>query len=148
MSAAATDAPQTAASVARQTIVTADGVEVGQVTHHTRGDGTQPPAELGDPAEWGVATVEMDESVMQPKIEACTVPDSGGKWCYGWFLTGTTATSKYCYSNYYHRTKSHKSSVTIGAVTVGSGWVARDETSNANRTTGSAYTCKTYYATR
>ncbi|MEU1534101.1 lactococcin 972 family bacteriocin [Streptomyces fagopyri] len=118
------------------------------ITYHTRGDGTRPPAELGDPAEWAEASFKMDESVIQPKVEACTNPDSGGKWCYGWYLTGATATSKYCYSNYDHQTKTHKSSVNIGNVAVSSGWVAAKQTSNAHRTTGSAYTCKTYYATK
>ncbi|MFF1258777.1 MULTISPECIES: lactococcin 972 family bacteriocin [unclassified Streptomyces] len=118
------------------------------IEYHTRGDGTQPPAELGDPKEWGVAEFEMDPTVIRPQVEACTNPDSGGKWCYGWYLTGAAATDKYCYSNYAHQTKTHKSSVNIANVTVSSGWVSKGSTSNAHRTTGAAYTCKTYYATK
>lgn len=104
--------------------------------------------ELGDPEEWGVATIEMDDSTIKPLVEACTNPPSGGKWCYGWYLTGSTATQKYCYSNYYHGTKTHKSSVTIANGSVSSGWVAKGDYSNANRTAGAAYMCNTYYATK
>ncbi|MGX1794702.1 lactococcin 972 family bacteriocin [Streptomyces albidoflavus] len=145
---ASADAPQTAVGTTTEVITLADGTEVGQVTHHQRGDGTQPPAELGDPEEWGVATIEMDDSTIKPMIEACTNPSSGGKWCYGWYLTGATATKKYCYSNYYHGTKTHKSSVTIANGSASSGWVAKGAYAKANRTTGAAYTCKTYYATK
>ncbi|MFD6045930.1 lactococcin 972 family bacteriocin [Streptomyces koyangensis] len=144
---ASADAPRTATDPRVEAITTMDGTEVGQVTHHKRGDGTQPPAELGDPEEWGVVTIEMDDSTMRPMVENCDNPPSGGKWCYGWYLT-EAGTKKYCYSNYYHGTKTHKSSVTIGNGSSSSGWVGKGEYANANRTVGMTYVCKTYYATK
>ncbi|MFF3877118.1 lactococcin 972 family bacteriocin [Streptomyces sp. NPDC001978] len=79
---------------------------------------------------------------VSPTSEAC-VPASGGNWCYGDYLT---TSGKYCYSNYHHYTKVHKSSVKIAGVTVSSGWVAANDYSNAHRTAGAAYTCYTYYS--
>ncbi|MFF4225348.1 lactococcin 972 family bacteriocin [Streptomyces abikoensis] len=141
---ASADEPQTAAVTANAAAVGADGSGVGQVTTHKRGDGTKPPAELGNPSEWGVAKIGMDASVgsARPDQEAC-VNASGGKWCYGWYATPD---GKYCYSNYYHYSKDHKSSVKIAGTLYSSGWVRANDTSNANATAGLAYTCYTYYS--
>ncbi|MFE2922868.1 lactococcin 972 family bacteriocin [Streptomyces goshikiensis] len=94
---------------------------------HKRGDGTNPPAQLGNSKEWGV-------------------PASGGKWCYGWYLTGVDATQKRCYSNYYHGSKTHSSSVKIGGSYINSGKTSPNNIANASWTTGAAYTCYTYYS--
>lgn len=49
------------------------------VTTHHRGDGTQPPAGLGNPSEWGVVTFKMDASAdtIRPLSESCVSPSSG-----------------------------------------------------------------------
>ena len=48
----------------------------------------------------------------------------GGTWSYG-------VGSKYVYSNYYHKSKTHKSSV-IGKTTNSSGWTRKGVTSKAS----------------
>ncbi|MFI8092660.1 lactococcin 972 family bacteriocin [Streptomyces sp. NPDC086080] len=74
---------------------------------HTRGDGTQPPAELGDPAEWGVATITDATG----DFTAQTVLNiGGGKWSYG---KNYTTDGQYCYSNYYHPSVMHGSTVKL-----------------------------------
>ncbi|WP_330239999.1 lactococcin 972 family bacteriocin [Streptomyces sp. NBC_00525] len=118
------------------------------VTVHHRGDGTQPPAALGNPSEWGVVTIKMDDSAgtVRPLSEAC-VNASGGKWCYGWYTTEVSTGNfrKYCYSNYYHYTKGHSSTVKIAGGT-NKDWAPANGTSNAHLTAGFAYTCSTYYS--
>ncbi|WP_371799506.1 lactococcin 972 family bacteriocin [Streptomyces sp. NBC_01707] len=118
------------------------------VTVHHRGDGTQPPAELGNPSEWGVVTIKMDAAAgsVSPLSEAC-VSASGGNWCYGWYTTevSTGVFNKYCYSNYYHYTKSHASTVKIAGGTR-KDTAPANATSNAHLTAGLAYTCSTYYS--
>jgi hypothetical protein len=136
---AAADVSQAATVTANGTVVAADGSEVGQVTFHKRGDGTKPPAELGNPSEWGVVVIKMDDSAVTP--QAC-IGASGGNWCYGYNLT---TDGKYCYSNYYHSTEFHHSTVKIGGGTI-SGYAAPGKTSYANLTAGAAYTCNTYYS--
>lgn len=84
------------------------------ITVHHRGDGTQPPAELGNPSEWGEVTFKMDASAgtVTPLSESCVTPSSGGTWCYGWYAKQSGATPlKYCYSNYLQSTKGHASTV-------------------------------------
>jgi hypothetical protein len=61
------------------TPATADSTQIGAtsaLTVHTRGDGTQPPAELGNPKEWGVVKLTMDASAgsVTPK----TIVEVGG----------------------------------------------------------------------
>ncbi|WP_078912926.1 lactococcin 972 family bacteriocin [Streptomyces sp. NRRL S-646] len=128
------DAPATASAAASGATVTV----------HYRGDGAQPPAELGNPSEWGVVTFKMDASAesVSPLSEAC-VNASGGKWCYGWYITGVA--SKYCYSNYLHQTEWHHSTVKIAGKTA-KGVAAPGDASHANITAGAAYTCSTYYS--
>ncbi len=135
-----------AANGAQTATGTADGSGVGQVTTHQRGDGTKPPAELGNPSEWGVAKIKVNSSAhsVRPDQEAC-VPTSGGKWCYGW---RTTTSGKYCYSNYLHGSKWHASSVKIAGSKRSSGWVKPGSASNAHLTLGLAYTCYTYFKIR
>ena len=43
-------------------------------------------------------------------------------------------TQKKVYSNYYHPTKKHKSSVSIGTTAATSGWVSKGQTSYASAT--------------
>ncbi|MER7694823.1 lactococcin 972 family bacteriocin [Streptomyces sp. NPDC097610] len=118
------------------------------VTVHHRGDGARPPAELGSPSEWGVATFNMGASAdsVSPLSEAC-VPASGGKWCYGWYTTEVSpgVFNKYCYSNYLHETKGHASTVKIAGGT-DRDHAAAGDVSEAHRTAGFAYTCSTYYS--
>ncbi|MEU6513679.1 lactococcin 972 family bacteriocin [Streptomyces sp. NPDC046978] len=111
------------------------------ITVHTRGDGTQPPAELGNPKEWGVVELKMDDSA--GSVRPMTIIEvGGGTWSYGWnAVTG----GKYCYSNYYHGSVQHGSTVKIAGDSLKSVVVA-GETSNAHLTRGAAYTCETYYA--
>ncbi|ANP52357.1 hypothetical protein J2Z21_008258 [Streptomyces griseochromogenes] len=139
----AVNGPQAAPVAADGTVVAADGSEVGQVATHKRSDGTKPPAELGNPSEWGVVKIEMDTSAgsVRPDSEAC-VPASGGKWCYGWY---TTTSGKYCYSNYLHGTKWHSSSVKIAHSSLSSGAVKPGSASNAHITAGLVFTCYSYY---
>lgn len=59
---AAAGGPQAATVAGDGAVVAVDGSEVGQVTIHKRGDGTEPPASLGNPSEWGVVEIEMDAS--------------------------------------------------------------------------------------
>ncbi|MFG2359709.1 lactococcin 972 family bacteriocin [Streptomyces sp. NPDC048521] len=54
----------------------------------------------------------MDDSTVTP--QAC-INASGGNWCYGYNLT---ANGKYCYSNYYHPTKMHHSTVKISGARI------------------------------
>jgi hypothetical protein len=136
---AAADASQAATVTANGTVVAADGSKVGQVTLHKRGDGTKPPAELGNPSEWAAVVIKMDDSTVTP--QAC-IGASGGNWCYGYNLT---TDGKYCYSNYYHPTKMHHSTVKIAGGS-NTGYAFAGQTSYANRTAGAAYTCETYYS--
>ncbi|MFH9087698.1 lactococcin 972 family bacteriocin [Streptomyces sp. NPDC017673] len=136
---AAADASQAATVTADGTIVAADGSEVGHVTLHKRGDGTKPPAELGNPSKWGAVVINVDASSVAPKT---CIGASGGNWCYGYDLT---TDGKYCYSNYYHPTEIHRSTVKIAGGSLTAGAYA-GETSYAHMTAGAAYTCYTYYA--
>ncbi|MFE9355062.1 lactococcin 972 family bacteriocin [Streptomyces olivaceoviridis] len=133
---ATADAPATAGAAA-------------SVTVHHRGDGAQPPAELGNPSEWGVVTFRTDAPAdsVSPLSEACVSPSSGGTWCYGWYTTEVSpgVFNKYCYSNYLHRTKWHSSTVKIAGKTARATAAPGDE-SNAHLTAGFAYTCSTYYS--
>ncbi|WP_244162774.1 lactococcin 972 family bacteriocin [Streptomyces bungoensis] len=136
---AAAGTSQAATVTANGTIVAADGSEVGHVTLHKRGDGTKPPTKLGNPSEWGAAVIKMGDSSATPK--AC-VGASGGTWCYGYDLN---TDGKYCYSNYYHPTKIHRSTVKIAGGSLTAGAYA-GETSYAHLTAGAGYTCYTYYS--
>lgn len=135
---AAADASQAVTVTANGTVVAADGSKVGQVTFHKRGDGTKPPAELGNPSEWAAVVIEMDDSNVTPK--AC-IGASGGNWCYGYNLTSD---GKYCYSNYYHPTKDHHSTAKIAGGS-NKAYAFAGQTSYANRTAGAAYTCEAFY---
>ncbi|WP_308798729.1 lactococcin 972 family bacteriocin [Streptomyces sp. UH6] len=112
-----------------------------KVTIHTRGDGTKPPAHLGNPTEWGVAEIPMDDSTggVRPMVIENV---GGGQWSYGWYLT---TGGKYCYSNYYHLTVEHGSTVKIANHSV-KDIVPAGDTSNANRTAGAGYVCYAWYS--
>ncbi|MGJ5754991.1 lactococcin 972-like bacteriocin [Streptomyces puniciscabiei] len=111
------------------------------VTIHTRGDGTQPPAELGNPKEWGVVKLTMDDSAgsITPKT---IVEVGGGKWSFGW---NAVTDGKDCYSNYYHPKVGHSSTAKIAG---GSDydWSRANQTSSAHVTGGGAYTCYAYWS--
>ncbi|MGW0544867.1 lactococcin 972 family bacteriocin [Streptomyces griseoincarnatus] len=118
-------------------VLSADTVTV---TTHTRGDGTQPPAELGDPAEWGVVTITAGST---GGITPQTVLDiGGGTWSYGKILNGD---GQNCYSNYYHPTVMHGSTAKVLQQTQksveGAGKWAK-----ASVTSGALHVCETYYA--
>ncbi|MGW4300452.1 lactococcin 972 family bacteriocin [Streptomyces sp. NPDC004646] len=112
----------------------------GKPVIHTRGDGVKPPAELGNPSEWGVVRLEIKDSAVQPKGNTCENV-THGKWCYGYDLVSA---GKKCYSNYIADVK-HKSTVRVQNVDHSSGWVAKGATSYANSTQGAAWTCFAYY---
>ncbi|QHY97090.1 Bacteriocin [Streptomyces sp. S4.7] len=119
----------------------AEDSPISRIVVHTAGDGSQPPAELGNPKEWGVVTLALDDLAGEftPKT---IIEVGGGTWSYGWEARND---QKYCYSNYYHRTVDHGSTVKIANGTVKAVAFA-GQTSNANRSAGFAYTCETYYA--
>lgn len=54
----------------------------------------------------------------------------GGVWDYGTKVTSIN--EKTVYSNYFHPSKTHKSSCSIGTTFVSSGWVAAGKTSYAS----------------
>ncbi|MFG2980274.1 lactococcin 972 family bacteriocin [Streptomyces sp. NPDC048258] len=142
---AAADDSHAAIVTANGAIITADGAKVGQVTLHKRGDGTKPPAELGNPSEWGVAAIKVPTSAGSFGTRGYTCLDnvSGGRWCQGYELV---TAGKRCFSNYLHGTKTHRSSVKLAGVIDTSGWVDPGQVANAWYTAGAGYTCYTYYA--
>ncbi len=118
-----------------------DGLTAGQPVIHTRGDGVKPPAELGNPSEWGVVKIEINDSTVQPLGNTCKEV-THGTWCYGWESAGVDG--KKCYSNYRADT-GHLTTVRVQNVDYSSGWVPKYKTSYANVTIGLAYTCYAYY---
>ncbi|WP_282795057.1 lactococcin 972 family bacteriocin [Streptomyces sp. CC224B] len=108
---------------------------------HKRGDGTEPPAELGDPEEWGVVEIAMDDSTGGPATKKI-VEVGGGKWSYGWMAL---TSGKRCYSNYYHLKKKHGSTAQLGGMT-SKDVVKANETSNASVTGPGRHTCVTYWS--
>ncbi|WP_237534907.1 MULTISPECIES: lactococcin 972 family bacteriocin [unclassified Streptomyces] len=100
------------------------------------------PEFLGEPKEWGMVAINMDDSsqVVQPlKI----VNKGGGTWSYGTIVNGS---QKRCYSNYQHQTKYHSSTVILGSNTR-KVFANAGDTSNASLTNGSSFTCHAYWAT-
>jgi len=129
------------ATGADNTVVEADnGLVTGQPVIHQRGDGVNPPAELGNPSEWGVVKLEIKESAAQLRGNTCQ-DVTHGRWCYGYDLVSA---GKKCYSNYIADVK-HKTTVRVQNVDHSSGWVAKGDTSYANSTQGAAWTCYAYY---
>ncbi|GHF17389.1 hypothetical protein E5082_15640 [Streptomyces griseoluteus] len=116
------------------------GLTVGQPVIHKRGDGVNPPAELGNPSEWGVVKIELTNSAVQPLANTCKTV-THGKWCYGYELNSD---GKKCYSNYIANVK-HKSTVRADNIDYGSGWVAKGDTSYAHVTVAPVTTCYSYY---
>lgn len=112
------------------------------ITVHHRGDGTTPPAELGDPKEWGVVKLVMNDSEGSTIKPMTIVSVGGGTWSYGWEARND---AKYCYSNYYHRSVGHGSTVNMAGYII-KGHADAGQTSNAHHTAGFAYTCYTYYS--
>ncbi|MBD9733330.1 lactococcin 972 family bacteriocin [Streptomyces sp. H28] len=110
------------------------------ITTHYKGDGTQPPAELGDPKEWGVVEFRPgSHGAITPKT---ILNIGGGKWSYGKNLT---TDGQYCYSNYYHPKVQHGSTVKVSKWT-NKAVASKGKWSYANITAGAAYTCETFYA--
>lgn len=85
-----------------------DGLIPGQPVIHERGDGVNPPAELGDPSEWGVVKLEINDSPALVQGNTCENV-THGKWCYGYDLVSA---GKKCYSNYIADV-SHKTTVRV-----------------------------------
>lgn len=131
----------TATSSAR--VLDLSTLKAGQPVMHKRGDGVKPPAELGNPSEWGVVKIEIPKSggSVRPLGGTCKQV-TRGQWCYGWEPAGSL---KKCYSNYL-ASVNHTSSVRVVNVDYSSGWVRAGLTSNAKSTAiGHAYTCYSYY---
>ncbi|MGW2406032.1 lactococcin 972 family bacteriocin [Streptomyces sp. NPDC001739] len=139
-SAAANDS-RAATVTANGAIVAADGAQIGQITIHKRGDGTQPPAELGNPSEWGV--IEVPASAARTLGSTCLDHVSGGKWCYG---TELVTSGKRCFSNYLHNSKTHASAVKMAGVWDKSGPTSKTKVARSWYTAGAGYTCNTYYS--
>lgn len=132
------------AAGALATPAAADGARTGAtstITVHTRGDGTRPPAALGNPKEWGVVTFTVGGSAAS--VHANTIVNvGGGKWSYGW---NVVANGKDCYSNYFHHAVGHSSTAKIAG---GSDydWSRANQTSSAHITGGGRYTCSAYWS--
>ncbi|MET8132249.1 lactococcin 972 family bacteriocin [Streptomyces sp. NPDC005251] len=138
---AAAYGPQGGTGTGDTVVEAGDGLIPGQPITHKRGDGVNPPAELGDPSEWGVVKLEINESAAQLRGNTCENV-THGKWCYGDDLVSD---GKKCYSNYIADVK-HKTTVRVRNIDHSSGWVAKGETSYANTINGAAYTCYAYYS--
>ncbi|SDW06852.1 bacteriocin, lactococcin 972 family [Marininema mesophilum] len=65
----------------------------------------------------------------------------GGTWNYG-------ENSSYVYSNYYHKTKTHKSSVKGPGYYVTSGWKSKDVWTFALHKQKKGYADRTYWSTK
>ncbi|MDX3584229.1 lactococcin 972 family bacteriocin [Streptomyces europaeiscabiei] len=111
------------------------------VTFHTRGDGTQPPAHLGNPSEWGMVTITMDDSVRLVKPQTI-VEVGGGTWSFGW---NAVAGGKDCYSNYFHHAVGHSATVKIAGGSKRA-WARANLTASAHLTGGGAYTCQAFWS--
>lgn len=62
---------------------------------------------------------------------AATANVGGGVWSYGTTISGV---KKKAYSNYYHGSKTHKSTASVGTNSNTSGWVKAGNTSYASAT--------------
>ncbi|WP_432056779.1 lactococcin 972 family bacteriocin [Streptomyces sp. bgisy022] len=133
--------PQSGTDIGIRAIGVSDGLIPGQPVIHKRGDGVNPPAELGNPSEWGVVKLEINDSAVQIQGNTCKNV-THGKWCYGYDLVSA---GKKCYSNYIANVR-HKSTVRVRNVDHSSGWVEKGKTSYANSTQGAAWTCHAYYS--
>ncbi|MFD9651121.1 lactococcin 972 family bacteriocin [Streptomyces mirabilis] len=139
---AAAYGPQSGTGTGDTVVEASGGLIPGQPVIHKRGDGVKPPAELGNPSEWGVVKLEIKGSAVQAKGNTCENV-THGKWCYG-SESASGGTGKKCYSNYIADV-THKSTVRVINIDHSSGWVAKGQTSYANHTQGAAYTCYAYY---
>ncbi|MFD7001311.1 lactococcin 972 family bacteriocin [Streptomyces mirabilis] len=139
---AAAYGPQSGTGTGDTVVEAIGGLIPGQPVIHKRGDGVKPPAELGNPSEWGVVKLEINDSAVQAKGNTCENV-THGKWCYG-SESASGGTGKKCYSNYIADV-THKSTVRVINIDHSSGWVAKGQTSYANHTQGAAYTCYAYY---
>ncbi|MGW5612012.1 lactococcin 972 family bacteriocin [Streptomyces sp. NPDC003753] len=117
---AAAYSPQSDTATGNAGIEATDGLTAGRPVIHKRGDGVKPPAELGNPSEWGVVKLEIKDSTAQLQGNTCENV-THGKWCYGYDLVSA---GKKCYSNYIADVK-HKSTVRVQNVDHSSGWVAK-----------------------
>lgn len=140
---AAADGPQVGTATGDTGLDATAGLKVGQPVIHKRGDGVKPPAELGNPSEWGVVKIEVNASAssFRPLANSCQNV-THGIWCYGWDKIDP---GKKCYSNYIASVE-HKSTVRVKNVDYSSGWVGAGETSYAYAYSGLQYTCYSYYS--
>lgn len=139
---AAANGPQGGTGTGDTTVEASGGLIAGQPVIHKRGDGVKPPAQLGNPSEWGVVKLEIKDSAFQAEGNTCETV-THGKWCYGYDVV-SGGTGKKCYSNYIADV-THKSTVRVINIDHSSGWAAKGQTSYANHTQGAAYTCYAYY---
>ncbi|MFJ8384742.1 lactococcin 972 family bacteriocin [Streptomyces sp. NPDC094438] len=126
------------------TPATADSAQLdgsAVITVHHRGDGTQPPAELGDPTEWGVITFAVNNSAGRMKPMTIEYP-GGGEWSYG---SEARDDHKYCYSNYWHPDVQHGSTAKLGGNS-NKAVAFPGQVSNANVTGKLWEDCSAYYA--
>ncbi|MFF1412811.1 hypothetical protein ACFVX6_24065 [Streptomyces sp. NPDC058289] len=140
---AAADGSRAGTASGSARVVDLTTLKAGQPVMHKRGDGVKPPAELGNPSEWGVVKIEIPKAgvSVRPLGGSCQQV-SHGQWCYGWEFSGS---KKQCYSNYMANVQ-HMSSVRVVNIDYASGWVRAGLTSNARSDTiGQAYTCYSYY---
>ncbi|WP_405831661.1 hypothetical protein [Streptomyces sp. NBC_01176] len=86
-----------------------DGLIPGQPVMHERGDGVNPPKELGDPSEWGVVKLEINDSIAAQLRGNTCENVTHGKWRYGYDVVSG---GKKCYSNYIADV-THKSTVRV-----------------------------------
>ncbi|MFD9078586.1 hypothetical protein ACFQ7B_15020 [Streptomyces erythrochromogenes] len=140
---AAADGPQAGTVTGETSLDATAGLKVGQPVIHKRGDGVKPPAELGNPSEWGVVKIEVNGSTgsFQALGNKCENV-SRGIWCYGWDKIDP---GKKCYSNYMASVK-HKSTVRVKNVDYPTAWVGAGATSYAYAYSGLQYTCYSYYS--
>ncbi|MBD5134746.1 MAG: lactococcin 972 family bacteriocin [Lachnospiraceae bacterium] len=77
-------------------------------------------------------------------VLAATAHVGGGIWNYGTQIVDFN--KKLVYSSYYHPTKTHRTSVSIGTTYASSGWVGKGKTAYA-RAIGSRFSVgKAYYS--
>ncbi|MFJ2782963.1 MULTISPECIES: lactococcin 972 family bacteriocin [unclassified Streptomyces] len=95
----------------------------------------------GQAREWGMVTIEVDPSSTMSTQTIVEV--GGGTWSYGTYMTSDGY--KRCYSNYYHFTKKHQSSIVFAGDYVVH-VVEANQTSNASKIAGHIYNCSAFWS--
>lgn len=84
--------------------------------------------------------------IMATPLAALAANVDGGVWDYGTRVSGIN--QKTVYSNYFHPSRVHRSSVTIGTTYVDSNWVPSGQTSYASATGSWTAETHAYYDCR